>query len=260
MADYGNPLNWKNLRDYHSFLQQSCYVDEDSEELVLFGALRTVTIDGIEVDPDEWQIVGTAKELPRLWIYFNERIVTNLGTGEDGAIVWGCQLSDLNLDNQSRRNVFVDFVNAYDTNVLSIDLCNLGVAAYALWCCSALTRCALPAATTLGDYALRDDTALEELTLGDGLKSIGVGSLYDCTALKSLTLPATLTKIGTAGLYNCTSMTELTCHATTPPTLGNVNALGNLTSLTALRVPSASVSAYKAASGWKNYADIITSI
>lgn len=49
----------------------------------------------------------------------------------------------------------------------------------------------------------------------------------------------------------------LICRATTPPTLAN-DAF--YTSPTVIKVPSASVNAYKSANGWSAYASIITAI
>jgi len=249
---------WSKLKDY--FAAKSDLTEMSEKINGLYQAMGYEQLDGVYYDASKYNFAGTATTLPTIYYDSTTQEVVNLGTGASGAIVWACNYQGTELYNSSRKNVFVNTANGYDTNVLSIDLCTLQVIdTYALWCCSALTRCALPAATTLGDYALRNDTALEELTLSDTLTKISTGSLYDCTALKSLTLPATLTSIGTAGLYDCVSMTKLTCKATTPPTLGT-NALKALTGLTALRVPSDSVDAYKAASGWSTYADKIVGI
>ena len=53
-------------------------------------------------------------------------------------------------------------------------------------------------------------------------------------------------------------MTNITCFAITPPGLGESVFLGddNLT----IYVPASSVDAYKAADGWKDYADRIKAI
>ena len=44
-------------------------------------------------------------------------------------------------------------------------------------------------------------------------------------------------------------------EATTPPTLSNTNAISTAT--TEIQVPMASVDAYKTATNWTNFADII---
>lgn len=53
------------------------------------------------------------------------------------------------------------------------------------------------------------------------------------------------------------NINTLICRATTPPTLANG---GFYTSPTVIKVPSASVNAYKTASNWSTYASIITAI
>ena len=71
-----------------------------------------------------------------------------------------------------------------------------------------------------------------------------------------------VTQIGTDCFYLCSNLTSVTCKAITPPTLGydvfksTPIASGN----GHIYVPSASVNAYKSASGWSDYASRIQAI
>ena len=79
------------------------------------------------------------------------------------------------------------------------------------------------------------------------------------STLLSITIPSSMTSIGTYAFDSCTSLESLTVQATTPPTLGS-NALNNTNANLVIKVPSASVNAYKSASGWSNYASKIQAI
>jgi hypothetical protein len=71
-----------------------------------------------------------------------------------------------------------------------------------------------------------------------------------------ITIPATVTEIKNLAFY-CVGLASLTCRAVTPPTLGD--PMFQSTQFV-IKVPSASVAAYKAASGWSAYADKITAM
>jgi hypothetical protein len=68
-----------------------------------------------------------------------------------------------------------------------------------------------------------------------------------------------VTSIGDGAFRACSNLTTLTVQATTPPTLGSSALSGTNTNLV-IKVPSASVNTYKAASGWSDYASKIQAI
>ena len=78
-----------------------------------------------------------------------------------------------------------------------------------------------------------------------------------CHGLRtSLTLPASMTMVGSSCFAACRSITEWHFLATTPPTLNNTNAFGNMTDYGGKKiyVPAASLTAYQAAENWSTYA------
>lgn len=98
------------------------------------------------------------------------------------------------------------------------------------------------------------------VTLPDTVETIGDSAFSSRSAkLTEITIPASVTSIGDYAFAQNESMTTITCLATTPPTLGR-NALVMDTINTTIKVPTASVAAYKAAAGWSTWADIITAI
>lgn len=111
--------------------------------------------------------------------------------------------------------------------------------------------------TSIGDYAFKGCISLTSATIGSGVTSIGQEA-FTMTKITSLTLPNSITNIKGWAFYGCSGLTSITVEAITPPTLGN-SAFNN-TNNCPIYVPSASVNAYKTASGWSTYADRIQAI
>lgn len=108
-----------------------------------------------------------------------------------------------------------------------------------------------------------DDFAAESgrtsVTLPDTVETIGRSAFVSSRAsLTEITIPASVTSIGDYAFAQNASMATVTCLATTPPTLGrNVFALATVS---VIKVPAASVAAYKAATNWSSYADYIVGV
>jgi hypothetical protein len=101
--------------------------------------------------------------------------------------------------------------------------------------------------SSIGSYAFRGCSGLTNITLPNSLTSIGGYAFYYCMALTSITLPNSLTSIGQETFYECSYLAFVYSTASTPPTFG---ADCIQSTVKAVYVPAASVSAYKAASGW----------
>ena len=63
---------------------------------------------------------------------------------------------------------------------------------------------------SIGDWAFCDCSSLSSLTLPSSLQSIGDYAFYDCNSLTSLTLPSSLQSIGDYAFIICNSLTSLT--------------------------------------------------
>ena len=85
--------------------------------------------------------------------------------------------------------------------------------------------------------------------------SVGNAAFQDLNC-NSISMPSTVTSIGERAFRNCTA-TTIIFNSSTPPTLSTDVFTGTSASLQIL-VPSASVDAYKTASGWSVYANQIT--
>lgn len=98
---------------------------------------------------------------------------------------------------------------------------------------------------------------LKSVYIPEGVTRIGGMAFYLCTSLPSLILPSTVTSIGDQALDFLHSLSSLTCLATTPPSIDS-SILEE--SNPYIYVPAASVSAYKTASGWRQFSSRISAI
>ena len=89
--------------------------------------------------------------------------------------------------------------------------------------------------------------------------SLSSGALSGWNLLEDVVLPETVTSIGQQAFYNCSNLVEINLKNPTPPSFG-ASALNGCSALTHIYVPADSVEAYKTASGWSSYANIISAI
>lgn len=104
----------------------------------------------------------------------------------------------------------------------------------------------------------------ESIVIPDSVTTIEIGSFLECS-LVNVTLGANITSIGERAFFGCYSLKNVYCKAVIPPSLGadafktyngtKPNCI--IHSLQAIYVPSECVDAYKSASGWSGYKDLI---
>lgn len=96
------------------------------------------------------------------------------------------------------------------------------------------------------------------IILPQNLTKIGA-FCFDGSSIKQIAIPDTVTEIGDRAFGYCDQLASITCLAATPPTLGNGAFAPDPEGLT-IKVPAASVAAYKAATNWSSYADYIVGV
>lgn len=107
--------------------------------------------------------------------------------------------------------------------------------------------------TTIGQSAFYMWESMRSLRLPNSLTIIDQQVFNGCKALLSLTIPAGITSIGNSAFYNCIALTELIMLRATPPTI-LANSFGMMPASCVIKVPVASLSAYKTAPNWSAYA------
>ena len=134
------------------------------------------------------------------------------------------------------------------------------IGASAFQSCYALSSIVIPSSvTSIGSSTFSNCYALSSVVIPSSVTSISSYAFNTCYALSSIVIPSSVTSIGNFAFYNCFALGIVTINATTPPTLGGTNAFST-TYQKRIYVPSASVSAYKAATNWSTFASIIYAI
>lgn len=133
--------------------------------------------------------------------------------------------------------------------------------------CTSLKNIVFESATvSINDNAFEGCTALETITLPTGFKYLNKEVFKGCTSLKGITFPATTERYLSDAFAGCTSLQWVSVEAETPVapytnysgTTFSPEGAFDASFLTdgTLYVPDASVDAYKAADGWKEFANI----
>jgi hypothetical protein len=131
--------------------------------------------------------------------------------------------------------------------------------------CSELTAATIPSTVrSMGPYAF-EYSGIREITIPDSVTAFtypdyitsGYGNFNKCSGLTSITIGTGLTTLPRYTFDGCSALQTVTMNRTTPPTLENYCFKG-CTSLQHIYVPASSVNAYKTASGWSDYASIIS--
>lgn len=121
----------------------------------------------------------------------------------------------------------------------------------------------LPGSVTIISFgAFSDVQGVNDVTpvikLNEGLAVIETSAFNFAGIAGEMEIPSTVTKIGES-CFSGTSITTVICKPTTPPALGPYAFSSDIAGFT-IKVPAASVAAYKAADGWKDYASYIVAM
>lgn len=103
---------------------------------------------------------------------------------------------------------------------------------------------------------------MRNVSIPNSVTSIGRGVFSGCSNLTNVVIPNSVKSIGKEAFANCDVLWNLTIEAKRPPIIGErvFYNMYDATFAPAIYVPAASVEKYKAAEGWKKYADKIQPI
>jgi hypothetical protein len=123
--------------------------------------------------------------------------------------------------------------------------------------CKQLTTVVLPnTITSIESNCFSTTPALQNINLHEGITKID-SDAFEMSGLTSITIPSTVTTIGSDAFHDCSSLAEIIVLRTTPPTIGDGDALDGHVPGRAIKVPVGKVSTYQAATHWSEYASNI---
>lgn len=116
--------------------------------------------------------------------------------------------------------------------------------------------------TEIGEYTFCACNNLQSISIPNSVTRIGEQAFSGCNyKLKSITIPESVTSLGYMAFIDCSVLESVYCKAVTPPAAeyeySSWQGFANNAENRKIYVPAASVAAYKAADGWKEYADAI---
>lgn len=115
--------------------------------------------------------------------------------------------------------------------------------------------------TNIGEAAFGQCNNLTSIVMPSNLTSISKSVFYESSHLQEITLLCeSLNSIGDQAFQACAGLESLTLYAETPPTLGTYVFASVPKTQIKIYVPASAVETYKAATGWKYYADQINAI
>ena len=216
------------------------------------------------------------------YCYFNNVIFPNNCTLSPNSFGY-CSASTLSFGSGTIISKVGTYSSTFNySNISNIDLNGVTlIGDYAFRKASGFTSITIPpSVTTFGSHAFESvsglnsvtidyasnatlkssqftDSSITSLTIGSHPTSIGDSMFRKCTKLTTLVIPSNISSIDGYAFDGCTGLRSITVESTTPPTLGS-NVFNNTSC--PIYVPSGSVNAYKAASGWSNYKSRIQAI
>ena len=133
------------------------------------------------------------------------------------------------------------------------------IGSHAFGGCSSLLSVRIPdSVTTIGDHVFFQCTSLLAVDLGTGITQIGESTFARCANLRELEIPEGITAIGRNTFEDCFLLESVIMRPTTPPTLGADVFIG--CSNFKIYVPQGSLTTYRTATGWSDYASSIRAI
>lgn len=110
--------------------------------------------------------------------------------------------------------------------------------------------------TSLGNGCFKNCANFRYASIPSSISNIPSECFYNCDGLSDIEIPSSVSGIGDSAFAQCSGLYSVTFNSTTPPTLG-ASAFTNTSSNLKIYVPCGYVGAYKAASGWSEYASKI---
>lgn len=224
---------------------------------------------------------------------FGANIVSNTYSNGFGVIIFDGPVKRIGIDTFSNEDTLTSIVippsvtsiksAAFDQsdNLSSVDIPSsvTSIERGAFFGCDSLGSITIPSSVTSLGLEVFYGSGLNSITIPSSITSLSARTFFGCNNLNMVTIPSSVTSIGTECFAKCprlssitipssvtsignqcfafsSTLWDITIDATTPPTLGT-NVFYNIDNPFFIRVPAASLQAYKTAPGWSDYASSI---
>ena len=115
--------------------------------------------------------------------------------------------------------------------------------------------------TNIGSYAFQNCYGITSIMVPNSIISIGDYAFSACYGIANITIPNSVTRIGNGAFSACYGIAYYDFTALSViPALSNTNAFTGIATDCEIRVPSALVDEWKAATNWATYADKIVEV
>ena len=200
-------------------------------------------------------------------------LTCSLGAGAYDFEDYTCNLYFNIINNSEASLTYYDTeYNSYSGNISIPDEAEAGVlhpveypvteiGQYAFRDCEELTGVVIGSnVTTIAFDAFWNCTSLQELDIPDNVTTIASWAFEGCSSLKSLTIGSGMTSIGATAFSGCTALNTIVCNATMPPSISGNTFPASVLNNATLIVPSSAVNAYRNATYWSNFANIVSGV
>ena len=177
---------------------------------------------------------------------------------EDYALLYCTSLISINIPNSVTS--IGDGAFAYCNGLNSINIPNsvtsIGVNAFSN--CTNLSSINIPnSVTSIEGFAFKVCSNLTSISIPNSVTSIFMYTFQDCSELTTITIGSGVNNIYTKAFSGCSKLTDVYCYANNVPyTDANVFDDSNIEFAT-LHVKESSIDAYKAATPWKDFKNIV---
>lgn len=224
--------NTCELTSYYTFYKSEGYEQYNySGELVI---PETITHKGVIYTVTGIFGLGAIDPATKVWI---PKTVINHGLSD---LVWGVTEINVSPDNPVYSSVDGVLFNKDKTELLDFPMCSKSVS-YTIP--NGVRR--------IEAYAFYKSATLSTITMPNSVIYISMGAFLHCSGLTTFQIPNSVTEIGGVAFYGCEGLASITCLALVPPVLWGEDWFYK-SSIRTVKVPAGSVSAYRAAAGWKD--------
>ena len=259
-----NIVSFDELSEFHNLTKIADSTFKDCTNLESINIPETVTVIAPQAF-DGCTKLSTEINLPNLtslswWVFKDTSITKVVSLGKITTLSEGVFQNCTKLESVTLPDTLQEIYKGTFTHCTSLETCDIPQSVTTInpqafdGCTKLVGEINLPNLTSLSWGAFRNTAITKVISLGE-ITKLGDYTFYNCTKLTNVVLPSTLQNMYSYVFANCTELKKMVLNSVDAPTI-TWNTFSGTTTCQ-FYVPDDSVDAYKAASGWSDYADRI---